>query len=270
MKSFAKLVNALSFCFALSACGGIDQTTLSAGPLMYGQLAQFTVEGPNLDKGITLVAPKCSGITEIAGSTPNLRAYNCTPTASGTITVTVVGGGVTLRAGTFDIPVPQVTLKTSMGDIALDLDPTAAPLSVNNFLQYVSSGFYSNLIFHRVVVSPFAIIQGGGFDATLTQAATKAPIKLESNNGLTNLRGTLAMARTSVADSGTSQFYINVVDNPDFDYVSATQPGYAVFGKVAAGLNVVDAIGAVPAGTRGTMSDVPLTDVVILSATQTR
>ena len=114
------------------------------------------------------------------------------------------------------------------------------------------------------------MIQGGGFDATLTQATTKAPIKLESNNGLTNLRGTLAMARTDVADSATSQFYINVVDNPSLDYVSATQPGYAVFGKVASGLAVVDTIAAVPTGTRGAMNDVPLTDVVILSATQTR
>ena len=268
MKFIATLVSTVAVSLVLAACGGIDQTTLDAGPLMYGQLAQFTVQGPNLDKGITLVAPKCSGIKEIVGGTPTLRAYNCTPTATGTITVTVVGGNVVLRDGKFDIPVPQVTLKTSMGDIVLDLDPTAAPLSVNNFLQYVWADFYSTLIFHRVI--PGFMIQGGGFDATLTQATTKAPIKLESNNGLTNLRGTLAMARTDVADSATSQFYINVVDNPSLDYVSATQPGYAVFGKVASGLAVVDTIAAVPTGTRGAMNDVPLTDVVILSATQTR
>ena len=270
MKSITKLICTLTLGLVLASCGGIDQTTLDASPLRYGQLAQFVVQGPNLDKGITLVAPKCSGITEIAGGTPTRRDFNCTPTATGTIAVSVVGGNVVLRDGKFDVPVPQVTLNTSMGDIVLDLDPTAAPLSVNNFLQYVSSGFYSKLIFHRVVVSPFAIIQGGGFDATLTPATVKAPIKLESNNGLTNLRGTLAMARTSVADSGTSQFYINAADNPDFDYVSATQPGYAVFGKVLTGLPVVDAIAAVPTGVRNGMSDVPLSDVVILSATQTR
>ncbi len=269
MKSISTF-SALALSLLLASCGGIEQTTLDSAPLKYGQLAQFNVNGPNLDKGITLVAPKCSGIVAIAGGTPSQQSYNCTPSATGTITVMVVGGNVVLRQADFNVPVPQVTLKTSMGDIALDLDPTAAPLSVNNFLQYVSSGFYSNLIFHRVVVSPFAIIQGGGFDATLTQPATKAPIALESNNGLTNLRGTLAMARTSVPDSGTSQFYINVVDNPAFDYVSAAQPGYAVFGKVATGLPVVDAIGAVPTGVRGGMNDVPLTDVVILSATQTR
>ena len=103
MKSITKLCGALALGLSLAACGGIEQTTLDAGPLMYGQLAQFTVQGPNLDKGITLVAPKCSGITEIAGSTPNLRAYNCTPTASGSITVTVVGGNVVLRDGKFDI-----------------------------------------------------------------------------------------------------------------------------------------------------------------------
>ena len=268
MKFIATLVSTLAVSLVLAACGGIDQTTLDAGPLMYGQPAQFTVQGPNLDKGITLVAPKCSGIKEITGGTPTLRAYNCTPTATGAITVTVVGGNVVLRDGKFDIPVPQVTLKTSLGDIVLDLDPTAAPLSVNNFLQYVSANFYSTLIFHRVI--PSFMIQGGGFDATLTQATTRAPIKLESNNGLTNLRGTLAMARTDAADSATSQFYINVVDNPSLDYVSATRPGYAVFGKVASGLAVVDTIAAVPTGTRGAMNDVPLTDVVILSATQTR
>ena len=268
MKSIVTRISALALSLLLASCGGIEQTTLGSGPLKYGQLAQFDVNGPNLDKGITLVAPKCSGIVAIAGGTASQQSYNCTPSATGTITVAVVGGNVVLRQAEFNIPVPQVTLKTSMGDIALDLDPTAAPLSVNNFLQYVNTGFYTNLLFHRVLTN--SIIQSGGFDATLTQPATKAPIALESSNGLTNLRGTLAMARTSVSDSGTSQFYINVVDNPAFDYVSAAQPGYAVFGKVATGLPVVDAIGAVPTGVRNGMNDVPLTDVVILSATQTR
>ena len=270
MKTIAKLIYAIATSALLASCGGIEQTTLDSGPLKYGQLAQFNVNGPNLDKGITLVAPKCAGITAIAGGTATQQSYNCTPSATGLITVMVVGGNVVLRQADFTIPIPQVTLKTSLGDIALDLNPTAAPLSVNNFLQYVNSGFYSNLIFHRVVMTPFSIIQGGGFDASFSLPATNAPITLESNNGLTNLRGTLAMARTSVPDSATSQFYINVADNPAFDYVSAAQPGYAVFGKVASGLPVVDAIAAVPTGIRGTMSDVPLTDVVILSATQTR
>ena len=268
MKSIVTRISALALSLLLASCGGIEQTTLGSGPLKYGQLAQFDVNGPNLDKGITLVAPKCSGIVAIAGGTASQQSYNCTPSATGTITVSVVGGNVVLRQADFNVPVPQVTLKTSMGDIALDLDPTAAPLSVNNFLQYVNTGFYTNLLFHRVLTN--SIIQSGGFDATLTAVNTRPPITLESNNGLINLRGTLAMARTSLPNSGTSQFYINVVDNAGFDYVSATQPGYAVFGKVATGLPVVDAIGAVPTGVRNGMNDVPLTDVVILSATQTR
>lgn len=268
MKSIATLVCTVLISALLGACGGVEQTTLDAGPLMYNQLAQFTVEGPNLDKGITLVAPKCSGITELAGGTATHRVYSCTPTVTGSMSVTVAGGNVVLRQVDFTVPVPQVSLKTSLGDIALDLDPTAAPLSVNNFLHYVNAGFYTNLIFHRVI--PGFMIQAGGYDATLTQAAVNAPIALESNKGLSNLRGTLAMARTNVADSATSQFYINVVDNPSLDYQDASNPGYAVFGKVAIGLTVVDAIAAVPTGVRNGMSDVPLTDVVILSATQTR
>ncbi len=236
---------------------------------MYHSPGHFTVEGPNLDKGITFVAPLCSGIGEIAGSTPTRRDYNCTPTATGTIVVYVVGGNVVLRSAGFGVPLPQVSLKTSMGDMLLELDPSKAPLTVDNFLQYVADGFYPNLIFHRVI--PNFMVQGGGFDSALVQATTRAPIKLETPNGLSNMRGSVAMARTSIPDSATSQFFISVVDNPSMDYVNATQPGYAVFGKVVDGMSVADAIAAVPTGPRGNgMTDVPLTDVVILSATQTR
>ena len=254
----------------LGACGGGGGTSVGAGPLMYGRLAQFTVEGPNLDKGITLVAPQCSGITELAGSTPTQRVYSCTPNAAGTITVTVVGGdGSKLRSSSFDVPVPQVILKTSMGDIVLELDPAKAPVSALNFTKYVNAGFYSDLIFHRVIAS--FMIQGGGFTTGPTlKPPSYAPIKLESRNGLNNLRGTLAMARTAAADSATSQFYINMVDNASLDYVSDTQPGYAVFGKVVTGLPTVDAIAAVPTGVANGMADVPLTDVLIVSAAQTR
>lgn len=235
---------------------------------MYNSATKFTVEGPNLDKGITLVAPQCSGITELAGNTSNRRDYTCTPTVTGTIVVSVVGGGVILRSAGFNIPMPQVTLKTNLGDIVMELYPAAASLTVNNFLQYVHASFYTNLIFHRVIQD--FMVQGGGFDSSLARAGTRAPIKLETPNGLTNLRGTVAMARTNAPDSATSQFYINLVDNPALDYVSAEQPGYAVFGKAVQGLDVVDAIGAVPTGTRNGMSDVPLTDVLILSVTQTQ
>ena len=264
------LTAAMAVAFSLVACGGFETTDINIDKLMYGNTTSITVDGPNLDKGIQLAAPGCSGIAEVtASAAPSHKAYTCTPTVTGPLVVTVSGGGVVLRSITVNIPVPQVTLKTSMGDIVMELDPGKAPLSALNFMRYVNADFYANLIFHRVIAN--FMIQGGGFSTGPTsKAPTYAAIKLESNNGLSNLRGTLAMARTDAADSATSQFYINVVDNPSFDYVSATQPGYAVFGKVVDGLPVVDAISAVPTDAVNAMTDVPLTDVVIVSAVQTR
>ena len=161
---------------------------------------------------------------------------------------------------------------TSKGTVVLELNPALAPLTVDNFLRYTNDGFYANLLFHRVI-SNF-MIQGGGVTPTpKKQTATYAPIKLESNNGLSNVRGSLAMARTGEPDSATSEFFINVVDNLFLNYASAASPGYAVFGKVVQGLDVVDLIRAVPTGTRATdpkYPDFPLTDVVIQSVTQTR
>nr|WP_329604211.1 peptidylprolyl isomerase [Undibacterium nitidum] len=158
-------------------------------------------------------------------------------------------------------PAPQVTMKTSMGDIVIELNPAKAPITSANFLRYVDVGFYSNKIFHRVI-SNF-MIQGGGFTPDLVQASTYPPIKLEVNNGLSNVRGTIAMARTSVLDSATSQFFINVVDNT---FLDTSGGGYAVFGQVVSGMDVVDKIKGVPTSTRGSYADVPVTTVSILSA----
>jgi peptidyl-prolyl cis-trans isomerase A (cyclophilin A) len=254
---------------AMAGCGGLEKTTITPDRLMYGNISTFTINGPNLDKGITFTAPSCSGIAEVTERAgPSEKAYTCTPAATGPLTVAVVGGGVVLRSMTVTIAVPQVTMKTSMGDIVMELDPVKAPLSALNFMQYVNASFYTNLIFHRIL--PSQIIQGGGFDAALTPATVKAPIALESSNGLTNLRGTLAMARSVAEKSATSQFYINVSDNPGFDYVSATQPGYAVFGKVVSGMAIADAIAAVPTAVSSGMANVPVTPVVINSVTQTQ
>ncbi|HEY1090872.1 MAG TPA: peptidylprolyl isomerase [Burkholderiaceae bacterium] len=157
-----------------------------------------------------------------------------------------------------------VTMVTSMGTIVIGLDRTHAPKTVDNFLAYVNSGFYSGTLFHRVI-SNF-VVQGGGFTRSsggvLTQKATSPAIALESNTGLQNLRGTIAMARTSVPDSATSQFYINVVDNASLNYASDNNPGYAVFGKVTSGMDVVDAIRVV-ATTGAAGNDAPLADVTI-------
>ncbi len=158
---------------------------------------------------------------------------------------------------------PRVLLKTSLGDIALELDEKNAPVSVDNFLQYALDGFYDGTIFHRVI-SDF-MIQGGGLTSDLQEKPTRAPIKNEAANGLRNLRGALAMARTEALDSATAQFFINTVNNPFLDHRRRTKEefGYAVFGWVTEGLDVVDRIAAVPTGSVGPYDDVPTTPVVI-------
>jgi len=156
----------------------------------------------------------------------------------------------------------KVKLATTAGDIVLELDAAKAPKSVANFVQYVKAGHYTNTVFHRVIDS--FMIQGGGMTADLAEKPTRAPIPLEAGNGLSNLRGTLAMARTGVPDSATAQFFINVVDNPRLDSAGG---GYAVFGKVVEGMDVVDKIRMVPVGNKGPYQNVPVTPVVIKQAT---
>lgn len=162
---------------------------------------------------------------------------------------------------------PVVLMKTSLGEIRIELDRDKAPISVANFLQYVADGFYDGTIFHRVI-STF-MIQGGGFEPGMTQKAVKDPIKNEAGNGLRNLRGTIAMARTGVVDSATAQFFINVVDNGRLDHKDETARGfgYAVFGRVIEGMETVDKIRAVETGTSDRFRDVPTKDVVIESVT---
>ena len=160
---------------------------------------------------------------------------------------------------------PVVVISTSLGEITVQLDVQAAPISVQNFLDYVREGFYDGTVFHRVIKD--FMIQGGGLTPSLSQKATKAPIKNEAANGLRNVRGTLAMARTGIIDSATSQFFINVVDNAFLDHRSADPSGYgyAVFGRVVEGMDTVDAIRALETGTNGPHQDVPTEPVVIES-----
>ncbi|MGI9233560.1 MAG: peptidylprolyl isomerase [Woeseiaceae bacterium] len=158
----------------------------------------------------------------------------------------------------------MITIKTNHGDISVELFDEKAPISCENFRQYVADGHFNNTIFHRVI--PNFMIQGGGMDESMTSKPTRDPIKNEADNGETNVRGTLAMARTGVVDSATSQFFINLRDN-DFLNHGGRDFGYAVFGKVAEGLDVVDAIAAVPTGNRGGHSDVPNEAVTILDVT---
>ena len=158
---------------------------------------------------------------------------------------------------------PHVLLSTNYGDIELELDGDAAPLSVRNFLQYVEAGHYRDTVFHRVI--PGFMIQGGGFTETLEQKPTQAPVKNEADNGLKNARGTIAMARTQVVDSATSQFFINLKDN-DFLNHGSRDFGYAVFGKVVNGMDVVDKIARVQTGNYGMHQNMPKDPVFILEA----
>lgn len=160
---------------------------------------------------------------------------------------------------------PQVELKTSQGTIVLELDADKAPKTVDNFLQYVREGFYNGTIFHRVIDG--FMIQGGGFTSDMKQKPTRTPIENEAKNGLKNLPGTIAMARTSDPHSASAQFFINLVNNAPLDYPSRDGWGYAVFGKVVQGMDVVQKIGKAGTGTSGFFRDVPTTPITIQSAT---
>lgn len=160
----------------------------------------------------------------------------------------------------------MVKLSTNFGDIIIELNAEKAPITVANFLKYVENGFYNGLIFHRVI-NDF-MIQGGGFDANMKQKPTEAEIKNEADNGLSNDKYTIAMARTSIPDSASSQFFINVNDNSFLNHTSPTASGwgYCVFGKVVEGMDVIDQIKAVKTGSRAGHQDVPVEPVVIETA----
>lgn len=158
----------------------------------------------------------------------------------------------------------MITIKTNHGDIAVELFEDKAPISCENFRQYATDGHFNDTIFHRVI--PNFMIQGGGMDASMASKPTRDPIKNEADNGESNVRGTLAMARTGVVDSATSQFFVNLSDN-DFLNNGTRDFGYAVFGRVTDGIDVVDAIAAVATGSSGGHQDVPLDTVTILEVT---
>jgi len=162
---------------------------------------------------------------------------------------------------------PRIRLATSMGDIVIELDPERAPKTVENFLGYAQGGFYDGTVFHRVIDG--FMIQGGGFTEDMTQKPTGEEISNEADNGLKNKRGTVAMARRGDPDSASSQFFINTVNNRPLDHTGKSPQGwgYAVFGQVVEGMDVVDAIAKVKTGTKGGFQDVPVETVVIRKAT---
>lgn len=265
----------------ITACGGDGGKPavngMSATPAAYGRTTVWTVNGLNLDQGVNFVINRgsCENPAELPGGTAFQRQFSCRPASLGELVGQVNdASGERLATLRVLIPVPVVQLTLPQGVITLELDPERAPVTVNNFLNYVNTNFYNNTIFHRVVAD--FVIQGGGFvpgsPNPVPKTPTQPPITLESKNGLSNLRGTLAMARTNDANSATSQFYINVVDNPGLDYQSDSDPGYAVFGRVTGGLDVVDAISVVPTRLLPSLglSHLPVMDVVITTARQVR
>ena len=162
---------------------------------------------------------------------------------------------------------PVVVISTSAGDITVELFKDKAPVSTANFVQYVAEGFYPGTTFHRVI--PRRVIQGGGYTEEMVEKSTRPPILNEATNGLKNVRGTLAMARTRALRSATSQFFINVVNNPQFDHTgyAPDEFGYAVFGRVLSGMDIVDKIAATPTGSKDGHQDVPLAPIMITAVT---
>jgi cyclophilin family peptidyl-prolyl cis-trans isomerase len=241
----------------------------STQALSYGKSAQINITGTHLDQPFALSAPGCATLVEVAGGSATAKSYTCQVNTASTLAVTASSALGELLAVSLAVPDPQVTVITSMGTIVLELNPAKAPLTVDNFLKYTGAGFYTNLLMHRVVAN--FVVQGGGFTVgDVAKATLYSPLKLESNNGLSNLRGTLGMARQNAPDTATSQFFINVADNLFLNYTSSAAPGYAVFGKVIDGMAVVDAMSLVPTGTRSSLLEIPLADVLITSALQTR
>jgi len=263
----------------LQACGGGSDSSTPASTLpavtavsavpSYGRLSTFTVTGANLATGVTFSATGCDGLAVGAGGSSTQQTFTCTPNSALSVRVGATASGAEFYNSTFTVPKPRVTMTTTLGVIVVELDPAKVKVTVDNFLAYTKSGFYNGTIFHRVVKD--FVSQGGGFTGvaggTLTpQTGTLAPIVLEVNKGLSNLRGSIAMARTSLPDSATSQFFFNTVDNVFLDTASG---GYAVFGNIVSGLSVIDAMNGVSTQVVGSFADVPVVDIALQSVAQT-
>jgi cyclophilin family peptidyl-prolyl cis-trans isomerase len=280
-----KSVVAFVLAAQLLACGGGGAefppvvTGVSARTLQYSRTAVINIGGNDLRNSMTVdTGGACTNPSFAASSSTSLVVLNCTVVKVGPMPLTVKdGSGQVIYQTSLTVPQPQVTIATtltssngtSQGAVVVELDPAVAPITVDNFLAYVNKGFYTDTLFHRVI--PNFMVQGGGYTKGLVKKTGQlAPITLESNKGLSNLRGTIAMARTDVPNSATSEFFINVVDNLRLDYKDTDSPGYAVFGKVVQGLDVPDAIVKQTTHSISGLADVPVSDVTITSIKQTQ
>lgn len=267
--------------FALAACGGGGDgptvSNMTAANAAYGRTMTVTVSGAGLNAPDLqlVVTGACANPVRTVSTLDYQTAFTCQVNGAGTLNASVqTANGLELGRVRLDVPVPRVSFTVAQGSrsgsFVVELDPVAAPVTALNFIRYVNAGFYSGTIFHRVL--PARIAQGGQYlaDKSLREALFD-PIVLESANGLKNLRGTIAMARTIEPDSATAQFYLNLIDNPSFDRQSDDQPGYAVFGHVVSGIEIVDEIANVQVVTfSNEFPSLPAADVVMTSVVQTR
>jgi peptidyl-prolyl cis-trans isomerase A (cyclophilin A) len=239
--------------------------------LSYGRLATIYIGGKDLRTSVIVETNgSCTNPSFASNSTTDLLVLNCQARVVGDFPLVVKSAeGAVIYTSTLTVPKPQVTFITANGGISLELNQALAPVTVDNFLTYVAKGYYSNTLFHRVI--PGFVAQGGGYTTGMVKKAGQlAPIVLESNNGLSNIRASVAMARTNVANSATSEFFINLVDNLSLDYKNSGSPGYAVFGSVVQGMALVDAMAQQPTGVVNGFADVPLNEILISMVLQTQ
>ena len=275
MKAIERLGAVLLLCL-VAACGGSTGfspviTGVKVQSIRYGHTATILIGGKYLVSSLEVdTAGACSSPSFASASTTELLVLNCNALVVGDFNLTLKSAqGEVLHSAIINVPKPQVLLLTSLGNITLELSPEVVPLTVNNFLTYVNKSFYSNTLFHRVI--PGFVVQGGGYTTGLIKKSGQlAPIALESNKGLLNTRGTVAMARTNLFNSATSEFFVNLVDNTFLDYRNAASPGYAVFGRVIEGMDVVDLIAGKTTGVFNGFSDVPVEEVSVSLAVQVK
>ena len=260
----------------LTACGGSTGfppviTAVKPQSLSYGRTATIYLGGKDLRSSLVVESGGgCTNPSFGSSSSTDTLVLNCLVTVVGDLPLTIKSAtGEVIYTTTLSVPKPQVSIITNKGSFTLELDLATAPITVKNFLAYVRGGYYSNTLFHRVI--PGFVAQAGGYTTGLVRKPGQLDaIELESNKGLSNARATVAMARTNVFNSATSEFYVNLVDNTFLDYKNAANPGYAVFGTVVQGMDVVDAIAAEPTGVFNGSTDVPLTDITITMAIQSK
>ncbi len=274
----------------LTACGGggssnpptVSGVTLATA--MYSKPMVITVNGTNLDRGIAIGGTTCSSVTLLSTGTTvsssTTAYYSCTVAAVGSTTVTVIktSDATVLSTTSLVVPLPRVVMAVSngstvTGNLTMELYPDKTPYTVTNFLSYVNKGFYNGLIFHRVL--PGFVIQGGGFlpftaGTSPTARPTDAPIPLEVGKGLSNVQWSIAMARTNVSNSATSQFFVNMVNNAATLDPRPGAAGYAVFGTLVAGTDVATNIMNAPCAANAVSDCAPNTNILINTATQTQ